>query len=449
MGRVTSNNQVSYLIRGRRTFDAMMRAMRTANAPGHFIYLLGWWLSDDFPVSGGLTMRQVFTSASQTGVTVRAMLWDQVGTQNSNEVDRINALPNGAAILDNRTLNFGSHHQKILIVNGSEGLYAFCGGVDINPDRISPAATSTSSSGGAGTPMHDVHCQIQGPAALDLLQIFQQRWIDHPDHADLDRRIGSSLPVVSSPVSLPNGREWIQIGRTFGNGNAHRGIDSDTLATRARGYTFLRGRAGEQTVKRMILHAISQARQFIYLEDQYLVSLEIRDALIRALPNIQHLTILIPDGSISDLPQGNFRRREFIAPLRAAGGNKVRVFHPHPVRAPFGYVHSKTWVFDDEYAIIGSANCNRRGYTHDSEVIAGICGEGSGSDLRFAHRLRMDLWALHLNMNPASLIDGVASAAYWLRSIGSGRIERHDENVGIDRVNTDVTWNDAIDPNGS
>ena len=449
MGRVTSNNQVSYLIRGRRTFDAMMRAMRTANAPGHFIYLLGWWLSDDFPVSGGLTMRQVFTSASQAGVTVRAMLWDQVGTQNSNEVDRINALPNGAAILDNRTLNFGSHHQKILIVNGSEGLYAFCGGVDINPDRISPAATSTSSSGGAGTPMHDVHCQIQGPAALDLLQIFQQRWIDHPDHADLDRRIGSSLPVVSSPVSLPNGREWIQIGRTFGNGNAHRGIDSDTLATRARGYTFLRGRAGEQTVKRMILHAISQARQFIYLEDQYLVSLEIRDALIRALPNIQHLTILIPDGSISDLPQGNFRRREFIAPLRAVGGNKVRVFHPHPVRAPFGYVHSKTWVFDDEYAIIGSANCNRRGYTHDSEVIAGICGEGSGSDLRFAHRLRMDLWALHLNMNPASLIDGVASAAYWLRSIGSGRIERHDENVGIDRVNTDVTWNDAIDPNGS
>jgi phosphatidylserine/phosphatidylglycerophosphate/cardiolipin synthase-like enzyme/subtilisin family serine protease len=442
MGRVTSNNRVSYLIRGRSTFDAMMRAMRTANVPGHFIYLLGWWLGDDFPVSGGPTIRQLFTNASRAGVQVRAMLWDQPLTQNTPEVDHINALSNGAAILDNRTLNLGSHHQKILIVNGSDGLYAFCGGVDINPDRIgNPERTP-------GYPMHDVHCQIQGPAAFDLLQIFQQRWNDHPAHVDLDRRKGTP-PMVSSPAPIPNGQEWVQIGRTFGNGNAHRGIDSENLGTRTRGYTFLSGRAGEQTVKRMILHAIGQARQFIYLEDQYLVSLEIRDALIRALPNIQHLTILIPDGSISDLPQGNFRRREFIAPLRAAGGSKVRVFHPYPPRDPFGYVHSKMWVFDDEYAIIGSANCNRRGYTHDSEVVAGICGQGSGEDLRFAHRLRIELWALHLNMNPASLVDGLMSAAYWLRPVGSGRIAPHDENVGIETIATPESWNNIIDPDGS
>ena len=453
MGRVTSNNRVFYLIRGRSTFDAMMRAMRTASTPGHFIYLLGWWMSDDFPVAGGVTMQQLFTSASQAGVTVRAMLWDQPTSpsnlrQNTAEVNRINALPNGAAILDNRTLNIGSHHQKILVVNGSEGLYAFCGGVDINPDRIRTVTTGTFSSGGAGTPLHDVHCQIQGPAAFDLLQIFQQRWNDHPDHVDLDRRKGA-LSMLSPPAPLPNGREWVQIGRTFGNGNAHRGIDSENLGTRPRGYTFLRGRAGEQTVKRMILHAIRQARRFIYLEDQYLVSLEIRDALIRALPNIEHLTILIPDGSISDLPQGNFRRREFIAPLRAAGGSKVRVFHPHPPRDPFGYVHAKMWVFDDEYAIIGSANCNRRGYTHDSEVVTGICDEGNGEDLRFAHRLRIDLWALHLNMSPASLTDGVASAAYWLRPVGTGRVEPHDENVGIEQVRTDTSWNNVVDPDGS
>lgn len=443
MGRVTSNNHVVYLIRGRSTFDAMMCAMRTAYAPGHFVYLLGWWLSDDFPVSGGVTMRQLFTSASLAGVAVRAMLWDQLGGQNTGEVDHINALPNGAAILDNRTLNIGSHHQKILIVNGSEGLYAFCGGVDLNPDRIGPVTTGTFSSGGAGSPLHDVHCRIQGPAAFDLLQLFQQRWNDHPDHVDLDRRKGPPL-MVPSPAPIPSGREWVQIGRTFGNGNAHRGIDSENFGMSPRGYTFLHGRAGEQTVKRMILHAIVQARRFIYLEDQYLVSLEIRDALLRALPNIQHLTVLIPDGSISDLPQGNFRRREFIAPLRAAGGSKVRVFHPFPPRDPFGYVHAKIWVFDDEYAIIGSANCNRRGYTHDSEVVAGIVDE----DLRFAHRLRRDLWALHLNMSPDDLTDGVASAAFWLRLVGTGRVAPHDENAGIERIHTDTAWDSAEDPDG-
>jgi phosphatidylserine/phosphatidylglycerophosphate/cardiolipin synthase-like enzyme len=448
LGRITSNNRVVHLIRGRATFDAMLRAMRTATGPGHFIYLMGWWLTDSFAFAGGMTIQQVFASASQAGVAVRALLWDQFGRQNSAEVDNINTLPNGAAILDNRTLNFGSHHQKVLIVNGREGLYAFCGGIDLNPDRINSVTTGTFSSGGAGSPLHDVHCQIQGPAAFDLLQIFHQRWNDHPGHSTLDRRKGAP-PTVPAPGPIRGAREWVQIGRTFGNGNNHRGIDSENFGTRPRGYTFLRGRTGEQTVKRMVLHAIAHARRFIYMEEQYLVSLEIRDALIRALPNIAHLTILIPDGSISDLPQGNFRRREFIRPLKAAGSSKVRVFHPFPPRAPFGYVHSKMWVFDDEYAIIGSANCNRRGYTHDSEVVAGIVDEGSGEDMWMPHRLRVDLWSLHLNVPPHDVIDGVASAGLWLRPVGSGRVEPHDENAGIERVHTDASWNSVIDPDGS
>jgi phosphatidylserine/phosphatidylglycerophosphate/cardiolipin synthase-like enzyme len=456
MGRITANNRVIHLIRGRSTFDAMLAALSTATAPGHFIFLLGWWLSDDFVFAGATTIRQLFTRASARGVAIRAMLWQQksfggvVGfpTQNQAEVAHINALPTGAAILDNRLLNFGAHHQKVLIVNGEQGLIAFCGGIDLNPDRIRTVTTGTFSSGGVGSPMHDVHCQIGGPASFDLFELFSQRWNDHPDHVALDRAKGP-LPPATAPAPIPSGHEFVQLGRTYGNGNAHFGIDSDRFGTRPRGYTFLRGRTGEQTVKRMIIHAIGQARQFIYLEDQYLVSLEIRDALMRALPNLAHLTILIPDGSISDLPQGNFRRREFIAPLRAAGGAKVRVFHPFPPRDPFGYVHAKTWMFDDEYAIIGSANVNRRGYTHDSEVDAGVVGAGDGLGLRFAHRLRVELWATHLNVAQRDVLDGVASAGLWLRPTGSGRVERHDETAGIERIHTDTSWDTFVDPDGS
>ena len=46
-----------------------------------------------------------------------------------------------------------------------------------------------------------------------------------------------------------------------------------------------------------------EARRFIYMEEKYLVDMETNKALQSALPNIQHLTILIPDGNISDLPQ--------------------------------------------------------------------------------------------------------------------------------------------------
>ena len=71
----------------------------------------------------------------------------------------------------------GSHHQKVLIVKGSEGLIAFCGGIDINPDRIHNVGATF------GCTFQDVHCRIKGPAAHDLLKIFLERWKDHPDSA--------------------------------------------------------------------------------------------------------------------------------------------------------------------------------------------------------------------------------------------------------------------------
>jgi phosphatidylserine/phosphatidylglycerophosphate/cardiolipin synthase-like enzyme/outer membrane protein OmpA-like peptidoglycan-associated protein len=306
MQPVRAGNAVLPLIDGLDTFKEMVRIIRTARSAGHYIYLLGWWLSNNFELVPGdpdSTILSLFRNASTQGVQVRVMLWDQYGTQNSAEVDHINNwLSNGAAILDNRTLQtgFGSHHQKILIVKGADGLTAFCGGIDINPDRIPPPTGST-----RGAPLHDVHCRITGPAAYDVLRIFLDRWQDHPGHAVLDSSKGT-LRGLSEQLPPPAGNVYVQIGRTYGNGVGHRFAPN-----------------GEQTCRRMILKAIREARRFIYIEDQYLVSVEIRQALLAALPNIQHLTILIPHGSITAMPQVHFRRQQVIAPLRAAGGSKV------------------------------------------------------------------------------------------------------------------------------
>lgn len=471
MQPVWAGNDVKYLIDGTETFQEMVAAIETATKPGHYIYLLGWWLSDGFPLTRGkLDLWSLFKKASGNGVQIRAMLWDQKSgcpnpsehVQNTAEVNHINEwLSMGQAILDDRTLPYGSHHQKILVVKGKDGLIAFCGGVDINPDRIVQGGPTP------GAPFHDVHCRIKGPAAHEVLKIFRQRWEDHPGHAGLeeDPALQISCPykwkrtdhcaLLGLEETRPpwEGEMYVQIGRTYGNGMRHSGVPG--------GYSFARD--GEQTARRMVLKAIREAQQFIYIEDQYLVSTEISRALIAALPRIHHLTILIPDGSITTMAmvsclglgeQVRFRRHEFIRPLRAAAPGKVGVFFLAPAGSPRTYVHSKMMVVDDEYAIIGSANLNRRSLTHDSEVIAGIYDPSPDS---LAKRLRIDLWANHLGMNNpadrAKLTDGVASVKYWYPAPrgarpSTARVAPYDENIGVESRHPDGEWN-KIDPDGS
>jgi phosphatidylserine/phosphatidylglycerophosphate/cardiolipin synthase-like enzyme len=471
MGPVRTNNEVMYLIDGPETFAQMARAMRTASAPGHFIYLLAWWLSDDFPLIPGFnpsTAHALFTAAAAAGAQVRVMisthavgLWYAL---HRGVVRRINELPHGGAIHDSRYLGtVGSNHQKVLVVNGTQGLIGFCGGIDIKANRVEDT--------GDGTPQHDAHCRVTGPGAHDLLRVFTERWNDHKDHVAIDRAKG---PLVAAGVpSAGRGRQWVQTGRTYGNGEAHAGIDEEIdhktarlgtwgqgppgvpppMPVITRGYKF--APRGEQTAWRMIRHAIRQAQRFIYLEDQYLVSMEASRELEAVLPRIAHLTILIPHGSqISELPQTNYRRQQFIAPLRKVGKDKVRVFYLTPPGATHTYIHSKTWIIDDRFAIIGSANCNRRGYTYDSEAIIGFADEGTGGAGGFqcAHRFRIALWAEHLNMDHpeghAELADGVASAVHWLAPPPGAHVAPYDENRDIELIHRDFAW-DIWDPDGS
>ena len=106
--------------------------------------------------------------------------------------------------------------------------------------------------------------------------------------------------------------------------------------------------------------------------------MEASNALKRAIakPGFKFLLILMPgDGGVNGeqlgLPPPH--RADFIENLTTApGGEKVFVFERFD-----RYVHSKIYIIDDKFAIIGSANCNRRGWEQDSEVVAGIYEESS------------------------------------------------------------------------
>lgn len=442
---VRHGNKIIGLIDGEKTFQSMVDAIETATGSEHYIYMLNWWVELDFELvpsykpKGNSSDTKLINLLSNEDVQVRAMFWPQWEPfkKNKDEVDMINKLVNGAAILDKNTLNFGSHHQKILIVKGEKGLIAFCGGVDFNPDRIHLLSRQL------GSPMHDVHCRIEGPAAWDLLQIFVERWKDHPDSADLDKNKGSLRGNESEIMPDPSGDKHVQIGRTYGNGSKHGGI------TNIQGnpyYNFAQN--GERTAEKIIFHAIEQAQRFIYIEDQYLINMDASKKLRAQLPKIEHLIILIPHSSISDLPGVWERRKKFIDLLkgdpatqdkvvvccRIQKGSKVDLKKVQPT--DHTYIHSKTFIIDDKFAIIGSANCNNRGYNHDSEVVAGIFDESKNcaSMIHFAHDLRMRLWAEHLNLSEVEVFDAIESAHNWFKPSSKSSIAVYDQSADKDKV---------------
>src|SRR5438876_5153764 len=96
-----------------------------------------------------------------------------------------------------------------------------------------------------------------------------------------------------------------------------------------------------------------------------------------------------------------------LEPLAASGSDKF----PDEI-----FVHTKAWIIDDIYFKIGSANVNRRGFTHDSEldihVIDGALVDGRR---RRAWQLRRMLWAEHLQIPSDDLMlnDPSTALKYW------------------------------------
>jgi phosphatidylserine/phosphatidylglycerophosphate/cardiolipin synthase-like enzyme len=299
---------------------------------------------------------------------------------------------------------------------------------------------------------------VRGPAAFEFVKLFAEKWNDHPAGKKFNATKGE---LIMPPVPQGAGDHVVQVTRTY-----KRGV-----------YGFCPD--GDFSAARMIGHAIRNARRFIYTECQYFTGAPaLAEALIAALPNIEHLTILVTHWELADVPFVNSRRRKFLRALTAnpEHAHKVRVFTIQPEGNTLSfqkgyerhtYVHSKVWIIDDEFAVIGSLNSNQRSWMHDSEVAAGIYdASADGSNhARLPHALRIELWQEHLNMRTpegaAELWDGVAGAVHWLHPPKGARVRPYDldecnqqgeNDQGLPfpfprfLADSDLVWNNIFDP---
>ena len=334
---------------------------------------------------------------------------------NTGAVAFLRSLPNSAVIHDGRALHHtaaslgfsipgilpiqvGVHHQKAWVVWTGERLVAWAGGVDFNPDRTGPNA------------FHDVQAELHGRAAVDVYSVLRARWQDHPE-----RPADVFLPVLGR--SAVSGTHRARVTTTFGDPRQFAGLA---------GPPYLFAPQGSTSTRQLLMHMISMARSYIYVEDQYFVDASIGAALAAAMPHLRALIIVVPDSNSinGELHQAFARRRAALAPLapfqsRLAVVNNFRRF-----------VHSKTWIFDDVVVMTGSSNVNRRGFEHDSEmsVTAGaIAGIGT------AQQLREQLWRAHLgSVAPAEGSDPVAALPVWQNPPAGANVSRLDWTIGTD-----------------
>jgi phosphatidylserine/phosphatidylglycerophosphate/cardiolipin synthase-like enzyme len=337
-----AGSDVEYLIDGQQTFDAMLEAMETATKQGHYILLLGWSIDVNFTMAGGKSFLQIVEERAQLGVAVRVLLWEN-NMLGIGEAERaLNALRTTKALdvtcylddntksplpgyipgLANVTVTFagkkipplaetlaataghpgvhslGSHHHKILIVYGDEGLIGFCGGVDLDKNRLGY--------------LHDVHLRVLGGAAKELLKIAEQRW-EYAKNDGVSPTPATIAGLSPANINVPRTSPYLaRIMQTVGNPDI-KGVPN--------------------TIWMAVDHALKHATRHIYVEDQYFWSLDLVDALVEASKRVRSITMVLCSATVGEEDGLGLRHRALqrLVELGKPGiQERIRIFERKP-----------------------------------------------------------------------------------------------------------------------
>ncbi|KAG6943327.1 hypothetical protein JG688_00017658 [Phytophthora aleatoria] len=333
---------------------------------------------------------KVFADVVERGGEVSILAWANLLRRGHNIEARnaINGLPaspvNGARatfIFDDRVRSISaSHHKKTLVIaaNSSSGdddhPIAYVGGLDLTNDRWDTIYHNNSALRDAAgiTFRHkgwiDGEFRIHGPAAKDVANNFLARWNsdykpcqsladDLLDFESPEFKQFAPLNYASSNTTSKLGTQSVQIVRTFSCKYKH--------------YTEFAPN-GETSLFHARIKAIKNARNYIYIEDQYFILVpELFDALMEVIPRLQKV-IVVAHAPIGQIKIIGYERYfyDMVSPFQKKYPNKFKVYTIKLARDI--YIHSKIVIIDDVYLSVGSANWNRRSMTSDSELNANV-----------------------------------------------------------------------------
>lgn len=392
-----AHNRLHALPHGEEYFSDLCHEMKAAR---HRVTIAGWALTPLMDLlreeqgSAGLFAEIVNEVTKHADVYI--LLWSGAPAlfqPNTKSVEQareklLSIAPQAHCELDRTAAFSHDHHQKAASIDGR---VAYVGGMDVSTFQGDRWDTDQHPLR-YGVGWHDIQVRLEGETVADVEENFCRRW---------NAATGGNLEPLDSHVEP--------------------GCDTpaQVLTTTPKGFYPSFAPDGHFGIRHALLKGIAAARQFIYLENQYIWAPEIVTALQEAMDRNDaarfRIVLVLPaaaydgrydnDDHVKQLNKYDAGRGIFSAySLYSAGpGQGITGHHYAPI-----YVHAKDVIVDDSWFLIGSANLNRRGLATDSEIAVQAVDPGT------AKNLRLKLWAEHTGLTrdeigaqePHVIVDG-------------------------------------------
>ena len=364
-------NHIEPLVDGAVAFDRIAAAVEAATTS---VRVCVAFLETDARFPGGRgTFLDLMDDAASRGVDVRVLFWHPEGDWDT--YDTFGGTESSIGMLGSRSTRWQARwdavgrqcqHQKAWLVDaGTDAEVAFVGGINIGkssmagPDHAEPDPGPEVVGDDSYADVHDVHCLVRGPAATDVHDNFVMRWNGASERG---REHGSWPPGETDDLPAPTTRTG-ELGPTTAQ------IQRSVLPGL---YEALPD--GENSVREQYLSAIAAAGDYVYIEDQILLSRVVLVALRDALERGVLVVASVPGNPMPELAAARAHPgiAAGYAALAALGAYDGFCLSAPCAGAGRGYreiyVHAKTAVVDDLWATIGSTNLVFSSFQGDTEM---------------------------------------------------------------------------------
>ncbi len=335
----TSGNRVRLLRDAAQTYPAIEAAIDSATNHLHLLFYI--WNDD----ATGRRFRDQLVEKAKSGVEVR-VLCDAVGSPAARGRLMQPLIEAGGKVgifLPPRLFSRNPHwnfrnHRKLVIADGCRGIV---GGLNIGDEYTHQ--------------WHDTALEMRGAVVDQLQEVFADDWyFTTGENLSTMRYFGCNLTDQDEQSS------W--------------GSDNDAMC----GVIASGPHTRHNLTHDALFIAITQATQRVWITTPYLIpNPSIRSALRTAVYRGVDVRILLPE--FGDSRAVHWASKSYYPELLRAG---VRIYEYLPY-----YLHAKSAVFDNDLAVVGSANIDIRSFRLNFEVSCSVRSSAFCNELaaRFEH----------------------------------------------------------------